>query len=102
MWESVLRDKGRKMTHGERISFICHGLHESQSLGSGWANIVHPTVLKATDGRTLIGGHQPSSALVESKLHGNLYESVWTHFLLFDILFSIGFECEDIHVEIIH
>lgn len=50
------------MTHGEDDPLICHGLHEGQGLGGGRANVIHATLLETTDGRTLIRGHEPSSA----------------------------------------
>lgn len=40
--------------------------------------------------------------LEKCKLQGHLYERIWTHLLFFDKLFPINFECENVHVKIIH
>lgn len=121
-----------KVSYSERAPLIRHRLHKGQGLGGGRANVVHPALLEAAEGRALVGGHQPSvasvggshkssrsrqrsaphhvigdasrkGALLEKRqLQCDLYERVWTHLLLFDELLPISFKSEHVHVEIIH
>lgn len=46
----------RTYQHGSLA--VSDGFHEAQCLWSRRSDVVHPSLLKSTDGRTLVGGHQ--------------------------------------------
>lgn len=50
------------MAHGESGPLICHGHHKGQGLGGRRADVINPTVSETPNGRTLVGGHEPSIA----------------------------------------
>lgn len=110
-----------------RAPLIRHGLDKSQSFNSCRANVIHPAVPETPDGGALVGGNQlpaapehkmraamamsgvtaadhsaGNSLLEECELQGHLYKCVRTHFLLLDQFFSITFEGENVHVQIVH